>query len=338
MPVALRNFLITFLLSLLVFGAIAFLLVNFVLDIFGDNPGGQNIGDTTTETGGEVTGPVGESDGSSFNVLLIGTDYQPDILFDYNPAVAAMYPKFKRLPLDPESEQGLSSAAYRRISPDTILIMRVSKEHGLFMFTSLPTNMLVYSGGAATTLGDLYQDEGFELFCSKVYGLTGLSIDYYVIADIKGLAKAIDLVDGITYTVPVAMSYSDPAQNLHISLKAGAKKLYGDQALQLLRYNNYTTGTHSRLKTGVAFFRAVVFKMTNALYRTHILKMYEQISPYFTTDFTLADLTKNLDLIFKYPEFTKIEVAYPGSNTEIQGVTYFEPNIKQAIANYSAYR
>lgn len=337
MPLSVRNFLIAFFVSLVIFGVIAFLLCSYIVAIFESGNLQGNPGDTSdTETGDPLTPGEGIK-GDSFNILLIGTDYQPDILYDYNPAIAALYPKFKRLTLE-ELYPSLEAGNYRRISPDTIIILRISKETQQFMFTALPTNMLVEVGGAETTLGNIYQDEGFDFFCSKINGITGLSIDYSVIADIKGLAKAVDLVGGITYTVPVAMNYSDPSQNLHISLKAGAQVLYGDQALQLLRYNNYTSGSHSRLKTGISFLRAVVAKMTNIIYLTHIETYYEKISPYFTTDFTINDLRDHLDLIFKYPDFKTVEVSYPGAYIEKDGETYFKPDVKKALAAYSSYR
>ena len=339
MPIAVRNLLISFFLSLVIFGAIAFLLSTNVVGNFDPFSGQQGNPDETTDTGtGDEPTDPGVIKGDSFNVLLIGTDYQPDILHDYNPDIAVMYPKFKRFTLDPNSSAGFNSIRYRRISPDTIIMMRISKENQAFMFTAIPPNMLVDAGGAQTTIGELYQDEGFDYFCSMIHAVTGLSVDYHVVADIKGLAKAIDLINGITYTVPVDMHYTDPVQNLHISLKAGTKRLNGDQALQLLRYNNYTTGVHSRLKTGVSFLRAIIAKMTNVVYMNRIFTMYEEISPYFDTNFTLNDLKNHYELIFKYAEFSTSEIIYPGSYKEIQGVTYFNPNIQQAIANYSAYR
>lgn len=342
MPISVRNFLITFLLSLAIFGAFAYLLSNFVVDSLRPKLGGDitsNTGEVGTDDEGNPINPGGDTiKGSSFNILLIGTDYQPHILNDYNPQIAAMYPRFGRISLDPESEQGFDSMTYRRISPDTIIIVRVNKEMGQFTFTALPTNMQVYSGGVATALGDLYQDEGLDFFLDMVRAITGLPIDYYVIADVMGLSKAIDFVDGITYTVPVDMNYSDPEQDLFISLKAGAQKLNGDKALQLLRFNNYTSGTNSRLKTGISFLRAIASKMTNIVYLTHITTKYEQISPHFITNFALSDLTKNLDLIFSYPNFRSFEITYPGSYSEIEGETYFIPNITQAIKNFSSYR
>lgn len=344
MPLSVRNFIITFSVSAIIFSVFAFLLTGFVVDSIGPVINGGAIttavdsGNQTDDEGKPVDQTPSDIKGNSFNILLIGTDYQPNILNDYNPKISELYPMFGRINGPADTEHGFPPYAYRKVSPDTIILARVSKEKNQFTFTALPTNMHVSTGGSMTTLGDLYQDEGLDYFISKINAITGLPINYYAIIDIEGLAKAIDIVDGITYTVPADMTYSDPSQNLTISLRAGSQKLNGNQALQMLRYSKYTSGANNRLKTGISFIRALASKMTNIIYITKVPGIFEQVSPYITTNFTAKDLTNNLDLIFAYPKFESFELTYPGSYSEKDGKTYFEPNISQAITNFSSYR
>ena len=88
---SLRNFFITLLASLLVFGVVAYFITNFVSDLLKDSIDGtppislEII--TSTEPVAENTGKdeaLVELKGESFTFAIIGTDYQPDILPDYN--------------------------------------------------------------------------------------------------------------------------------------------------------------------------------------------------------------------------------------------------------------
>ena len=88
---ALRNFLLTFLIATVIFGTIAYFVVGFVLDTLAVTISAEPVDETyTTETlpteETEETAPPEEDEieGETFNILLIGTDYQPDKFNDYN--------------------------------------------------------------------------------------------------------------------------------------------------------------------------------------------------------------------------------------------------------------
>lgn len=73
--------------------------------------------------------------------------------------------------------------------------------------------------------------------------ITGLNIEYYVVIKTEALIKLVDVIDGITYNVPIDMDYDDPTQDLHIHLKAGEQELDGDKAEQLVRFRHNNDGT-----------------------------------------------------------------------------------------------
>ena len=86
---AVRNFIITLILSLLIFGLIAYGIVQFALGAFGLNGKGdesQGTDSITVEPDGSVTDSPDDPKtwddvkGDSFTVLLIGTDHQPSCI------------------------------------------------------------------------------------------------------------------------------------------------------------------------------------------------------------------------------------------------------------------
>lgn len=73
--------------------------------------------------------------------------------------------------------------------------------------------------------------------------ITGLNIEYYVVIKTEALIKLVDVIEGITFDVPIDMDYDDPTQDLHIHLKAGEQEIDGNKAEQLVRFRHNNDGT-----------------------------------------------------------------------------------------------
>ncbi|MGB9880929.1 MAG: LCP family protein, partial [Anaerolineae bacterium] len=65
------------------------------------------------------------------------------------------------------------------------------------------------------------------LSIEAVKNLTGISPDYYVVADTAGFEKMVDLLGGVDLYVEKDMHYDDNWQDLHIHLKKGYQHLNG---------------------------------------------------------------------------------------------------------------
>lgn len=330
-----RTFIVTFIASLLIFGIFAAVISGLLSDTLNSLINGSvDTDDTDTPIDPDNDYSISDIGGSSFNILFIGTDYQPDILSDYDPDKMELYPSLTQNTID--YDRGLSPYNYRKISADTIVLVRVNKEDARVSYTYFPSNMQITVGGVDAVLGELWQDHGIEYLEEMIQSLTGWNVDYYLIADMNAFADALNLIDGIRFEVPCDMEYSDPAQNLDISLKQGNQKLNGKQIVDLLRFNNYTDPELSRAKTTVAVARAIAEKATNIIYLNRALSMYDSILDAISTNFTYDVLKDNLSLIFSYSEFNIYEISYPGSYTEFEGETYFIPSVTQALKTFAS--
>lgn len=342
--VSLRSFFITFLIALLIFGVCAFFITGFVTDSINGLLSGDNVPETTeapvTDESGHVaeTLPPPDDDlkGESFNMLLIGTDYRPSILSDYHPDIETQYPRFENTELLIGKDGALPEYPYRMVSADAIVLVCVNKEKQSFTFMQVPPKMLLTVGGVTTTVGDLYYEKGLDYFVNKVSGITGASIDYYAVTSVEQIANVVDELGTVTYTVPCDMEYTDEISGLNISLTAGANKLTGKDAAGLLAFDSYTNAGLSREKTAISFLKAIAQKMTGASYLTKAASIALNLQEYVYTNFTIEDLENNLELIFKYGEFTVNTVEYPGSYYYSEdGIKYFNPNISGAITALS---
>lgn len=347
---ALRNFALTFAISALIFGVIAYFIVGFVVDTMTDAiPGGVETEDTSddifedtsynpiitpgttgTESVDTVEPPVVEDpiNGDTFNILLIGSDYQPELFDDYD------YEEKWRA--DPNNT-GFPDKRNRPWGADAIILVRIDKENRQFVFCPIPRNTRISVDGEYMQLGDVISSKSVEFLCGKVAGLTGLEMDYYVHVTVGAIKEIVDSVGGLTYYVPEDMVYEDPEQQLSINLKKGTNNITGEKAMQLLRYVGYANGNAGRMNTSVEFLKAVLAKFTNITYLAKAPELYSSVLNSVETNFTADDLVNNLDLIFAYPKFEAITVTYPGSAKAYNGVTYFEPTVAAAMDMFDSF-
>lgn len=341
---ALRNFLITLLIALLVFGPIAYFLTGLLIDCIGPSfgiidPGAVPGSDPAGTTDPVIDPPPVSTNGTSFNMLIVGTDYQPSILSDYPPDAFINYPLFETGSALSPSGSMSDYTLHRSINADVILLLRVDKTNGRLLFSYIPSDMLVTTGGVEMTLSETYTARGIAYLAEKVMALTGFSIDFYTIIDIQGAETFVDAIGGVTVNVPVDMKYSDPAQNLTIDLRSGVKKLNGKEALQLLRYNGYSADSgYSRAGVTLSFFSAAAEKLLSEDILTKATAIYRTISGYATTTFDIDDLTEHLDLFAEAASYKKEILTYPGSYTTKNNRQVFQPDTNKAILTFSEYR
>lgn len=334
---SLRDYFLTFIIAGIVFAVVAYFMVGFVLkSISPEVP--TDPSDTTIDPG-IIDSPTDKS--SSFNVLVIGIDYQPDILSDYSKEkIDSLFPGNGYVSTMPtlNEEMGLVVPNYRKVNADSVMLLRVDKKNKEFTYTVLPSNMVLTVGGIMTTLKDLYCDKGLDFVIDKVHAITGLPIDYYAVVNIAAAAEIIDMFDGISYAVPCNMQYSDSEQNLNISLKAGLQDLTGRQALDMLRFNNYTDAVNSRAKTMLSFAKEMIAKMTGVMYVSKLPEAFAKASKMIKTNFTADDFANNINLIAAYPSLTVKELTYPGTYSTSDSSVSFIPNITQALKYFESYQ
>lgn len=332
----LKNFIITFCVSVLIFGLIAYFVIQAVsasITAQQDEPDSTGTGEVTvipsdTTNGNSATDPTTpQIKGDSFTLLLVGTDYQSKFE-DYDSEVVN------------RGNTGFPIAP-RVITADSILLVRVDKASSAYVFSSIPSNTKVILDGANTTLGTLYSERGLEFLRRKVTALTGLEIDYYAAISLDGFAKVIDRIGGVTFTVPTDMLYSDPKENPDapiIDIKSGTRTLSGEQASAMLRYVTYVDGNRSRMDLSVSFAKAVLRELTQAANLAKLDYIFTDVVKQMETNVTINTLTECSELLAAYPTFKSEVINYPGVSVTVGGEEMYEPNIQSAMALYQKYR
>ena len=345
MLTSVRNFVITFVIALLVFAPTAYVLSDLLIECVGpgfgitspDQPAGDGSGEE--DPGTADTRPPVSTNRTSFNMLIVGTDYQPNVLNDYHPDTFVNYPLFENAAgLDPNGSMS-DYTLYRSVNADVMLLIRADKTNRRFVYSYIPPEMLVMCGGVEMTLSEAYTTLGIDYLTEKVMAITGFSIDFYTVIDMAGVEALINSLDGLTVTVPCDMKYSDPAQKLYIDIRSGAQKLSGAKCMDLLRYNGYAEGAaFDRATVTMSVLNTLAEKLASESVISKISSVYSITSKYATTNFGTSDLAEHTDLLTDYSDYKKINISYPGTYSIHNGRRIFVPNINKAILSYSEYR
>lgn len=339
---SLRNFFITFLIALLVFGICAYYITGFLTDSMNDLMSGDREEETTVATDDEQIPddeivPVDElADlaGESFNILLVGTDYRPSLYKDYHPNISSHYPTFNSSKKLIGYGGDLPEYPYRTVSADAIVLVCVNEEQRTVACVNIPSGLYVEYAGGQTLLGDLYYEKGFETFKTKISALTGADIHYYALTSVEQVASVVDKIGPVSYDIPCDMEYADGDNGLYISLKAGKTSVDGNTAADLLSFNSYVGKENSRAKTTLSFLVALAKKMTNPTNLANASSIYSNISKYVYTNVKMQDVTDNLELIFALSAFEFVQMEYPATS---QGGGRYAPNTGAAISSISMY-
>lgn len=371
-----KNFFITFLLAVIVFGLIAYMVVGLVLRNLNGSIGRQD-GDESgpDESGGgeeEIVTPYGDG-GESFNVLLIGSDYRPSVFADYDPEKVKMLygilPEEKELkPTDlsglyaspapsPTTRSdgstsgnitvdengglvipgGFHTGEYRVIEADTLVLLRFDKERGHWSMTTFPTDAYTTVNDRYVKLSEVYGEYGLEVLDDRIHAMTGITVDRHVTLTTEGFVRLINYLGGLEFYVPCDMDYDDYAGDVHIHLKAGRQQLWGDEALQMLMFNTYTDKSNTRQTTTAAFIKALVSAFANLDNFKRSGTIFANVNRFILTDLTVSDFTSNVGLVFRNAEH-EIDLGVVTRREERGGETITVIDVEKTIAAFSQYR
>ncbi len=225
-------------------------------------------------------------------------------------------------------------AAYDQIgaSTDTILVGRLDTKEGTLNVVSIPRDTLVNVDWALKKINTVmvYEESEPERFVNQLNSILGFSVDCYAFVDIRAVEKMVDAIGGVYYTVPRAMEYDDPTQDLHIHIPSGYQWLDGERAVQVLRYRvgngntGYPNGDLGRINTQHDFLLSIasqMLKLGNIPNLDALIKIFEE---HVETDLDVNNLA------FFIREFLKLDAenvrfaTLPGEGIGIRGGSYYE--------------
>jgi len=137
-------------------------------------------------------------------------------------------------------------------------------------------------------------EEGIEALKGYLEDLLGFKPDYYITIEWDAVGELVDAIGGVEFDVPYEMHYWDPTQDLRIDQAKGYRTLYGEDAMQVIRWrqNNdgsgISVGDNGRVGIQQDFLRAVVKKCLNTVNLSTVSKYAQILMNNVTTDIPMG--------------------------------------------------
>ncbi len=203
---ALKNFAVTFLLSALIFGVIAYFATGLVTNTVGEMIDKENDEFDKIISGEELSDGSDETDkyptdekvpeGESFNFLVAVTDARPDLYEDYQPSVEFMYNTAWGA-IQPKDTFGALSTDYRKVNLTSIVAVRIDKETREFLYTYYSPEIRVYTSTGYHSLSEVYELYGIDRIAEHIYAMSGLKIKYKVVVNGYNLEEMYTLLENV---------------------------------------------------------------------------------------------------------------------------------------------
>lgn len=318
---SIRNFIITFFISLIVFALIAWLIL-----------GKLTPEDDIEENVPTISIPGGEKNEENKIEEAVENDSFTALLCCYDDSLARA---------------------------DAIVLINVNKEHKKYAICSIPSYLKLDTGTASVKnevyLGDLVVEKDRSYFLEKVEALTGLPVDYYAFMSTNEFVKIIDEIGGIEYNIPSNMYYKDVDGKVLVDLKAGLTRLNGEKALELVRFRGYKNadgimddGDRQRRETQCNLVYTIFESFLKESNRQNIDDIVDNVLKLIVsgnTNFTATAFIRHKDMILGFENYSHNIIQYPVSTTKMQTLETGEqiaihtPNIREAVENtFKEYR
>jgi len=159
---------------------------------------------------------------------------------------------------------------------------------------SIPRDTGVYYKGKARK-ANYPSNFGVRVLADTLEEALGIPVDFTVQVNLKGFAALVDAIQGVDFYIPENMDYDDPVQDLHIHFTEGPARLYGEDALKVVRFRHNNDGTGynglqdiGRINTQQKFLKAVAKKvLSNPQKIGDYAKIFQQ---YVETDLKVGEL------------------------------------------------
>ena len=139
-------------------------------------------------------------------------------------------------------------------------------------------------------------EKGIAALKGYLEDLLGFAPDYYVTVEWDAVGELVDAIGGVEFDVPYEMHYWDPTQDLRIDQAKGYRTLYGEDAMQVIRWrkNNDGSGTSvgdiGRVKIQQDFLKAVMKKCLNTINISTLPKYAQIMLDNVTTDLAVGSI------------------------------------------------
>lgn len=208
---------------------------------------------------------------------------------------------------------------------DTIILANLSLKNPQLNLLSIPRDTQVkIPGRGMDKINAAHVYGGNELTTKTVENFLGISLDYYVLTNLKGFREIVDLLGGVELEVEKRMRYRDRRGGLYINLYPGKQKLDGEKAMEYVRFRHDAEGDIGRIERQQKFIQAVYEQMLQPAKLVKIPGIIYQLRKNVETNLALPQMVELASLAKKVEQVKIKRATIPGTPVSIRGISYWQ--------------
>ena len=373
----LRNFGITFAISLVVLGIVAIFAARYVAgavtDIFNTNDKDINQilvtpEDTSSQDGAQDDKFSKPLEGETFTWLMVVYDKRTSVYDDY-------YPSSSKIEKLEGAGEGLLGEDYRLVEAKAVAVVHANVETRDYIIMTIPTITKVETGTGDYTLGEIYGVYGIDFLCEKVGTMIGLDIDYYTVMNAIDLPSLATSIGAVTCELPLPIGYdgkeyvtfveetedtsssetdaaapaeqateADPSETepevvITNELDAAKSVKLSKKLGVALLYSDYSDGVDQEMTILASFVNGVLNNISSSSDNA-MQNIIRGLESKMKTNIQSADIAKNGDVIRAYSWMGKQTVVYPGRfvSASANKEAFYMPDTNEAMEIFYNFR
>ncbi|MBO5195954.1 MAG: hypothetical protein J6C03_02530 [Clostridia bacterium] len=373
----LRNFGITFAISLVVLGIVAIFAARYVAgavtDIFNTNDKDINQilvtpEDTSSQDGAQDDKFSKPLEGETFTWLMVVYDKRTSVYDDY-------YPSSSKIEKVEGAGEGLLGEDYRLVEAKAVAVVHANVETRDYIIMTIPTITKVETGTGDYTLGEIYGVYGIDFLCEKVGTMIGLDIDYYTVMNAIDLPSLATSIGAVTCELPLPIGYdgkeyvtfveetedtsssetdaaapaeqateADPSETepevvITNELDAAKSVKLSKKLGVALLYSDYSDGVDQEMTILASFVNGVLNNISSSSDNA-MQNIIRGLESKMKTNIQSADIAKNGDVIRAYSWMGKQTVVYPGRfvSASANKEAFYMPDTNEAMEIFYNFR
>ncbi len=373
----LRNFGITFAISLVVLGIVAIFAAKYVAgavtDIFNTND--KNLDhilvtpEDTSNSDGDVDDKFSKKlEGETFTWLMVVYDKRTSVYDDY-------YPSSSKIEKVEGAGEGLLGKDYRLVEAKAVAVVHANVETRDYIIMTIPTITKVETGTGDYTLGELYGIYGIDYMREKVGTMIGLDIDYYTVMNATDLPSLATSIGAVTCELPLPIGYdgkeyvtfveeaeetsdketeaavpaeetsaeepveTEPAVVITNELDAAKSVKLSKKLGVALLYSDYSDGIDQEMTILASFVNGVLNNISNSSDNA-MQNIIRGLESKMKTNIMAEDIVKNGDVIRAYSWMGKQVFVYPGRfvSASANKEAFYMPDTNEAMEIFYNFR
>ena len=207
---------------------------------------------------------------------------------------------------------------------DAMLLARIDEPNRLVTVVAIPGNVeVILSDFDYHPATEARADGGNARLITAMSTLLDVDIAHFVMTDAKGLATIVDALGGVPMTI--TQEIDDPQAGWEY-LPVGDYVLTGEQALTVLRADNFHEGETQRGENRCAFGKELMQKILGSGFLT-FANITDIIAGNVSTDYTAREILQLAKTMYGLTVDDALSGVMPGDQeTSQEGVRFFSPD------------